>query len=118
MLLPIQTIMYKQTYHKTFASTTHEGIYIYFKKTKHACFYHALQMWGEGVYKKRIPLFTHYSLLLIPLGLLQDTMHNIRYIDISFTNNHLAFCTGADVHVICSLHIKMEHQRTPNSDQA
>ena len=91
MLLPIQTIMYKQTYHKTFASTTHEGIYIYFKKTKHACFYHALQMWGEGVYKKRIPLFTHYSLLLIPLGLLQDTKHNIRYIDISFTNKNQPF---------------------------
>ena len=117
MLLPIQTIMYKQTNHKTFASTTHEGIYI-FQKDK-TCFFlprSANVGWG-GVQETYTSIYTLFTLVdstrTAPRYYAQ---HQIYWHQLY--KQHLAFCTGADVHVICSLHIKMEHQRTPNSDQA
>jgi hypothetical protein len=90
------------TYHKTFASTTlckcgvrgcTRNVYLYLH-TIHSCWFHS-----------------DCSKILCTSAQHQIYWHQLY-------KQHLAFCTGADVHVIYSLHIKMEHQRTPNSDQA
>lgn len=117
LLLPIQTIMYKQHTTKHLLPPLMRW-YKYFKKDK-ACFFLpcSANVGWRGVQETYTSIYTLFTRVVstrtTPIYYAQ---HQIYWHQLY--KQHLAFCTGADAHVICSLHIKMEHQRTPNSDQA
>lgn len=85
------------------------------KNPQNICFGHSCKCGVRGC-TRNVYLYLHYPLLLIPLELLQDTMHSTWYIDINFTNKKTSLLHGCSDS--CNLHIQMEHQRTRNSDQA